>query len=79
MLIISKGLSLAKTLIKASLSDKIVINFKLIIIQILFTYNWLHYFNSTVDELFEGQVAFLAKQRAKSIATIMQIKMAQMK
>lgn len=37
---------------------------------------WLNYFNQTVDELFEGDVAFLAKQRAKSVATIMQIKMA---
>ena len=39
---------------------------------------WLHYFNNTVDELFEGEKAFLAKERAKSIATVMQIKIAQM-
>ena len=40
---------------------------------------WLSNFNKTVDELFEGDVAFMAKQKAKSIATIMQIKMAQVK
>jgi hemoglobin len=39
---------------------------------------WLNYFNQTVDELFEGDIALLAKQRAKSIATIMQIKVAQL-
>lgn len=37
---------------------------------------WLKYFKTTVDELFDGEVAFIAKQRAKSIATIMQIKIA---
>ena len=36
---------------------------------------WLRYFKATVDELFEGEKAFLAKERAVSIATIMQIKM----
>lgn len=35
---------------------------------------WLKYFNNTVDELFEGEKAFLAKERALSIATVMQIK-----
>lgn len=40
---------------------------------------WLKYFRTTVDELFDGEVAFIAKQRAKSIATIMQIKIAQLK
>src|SRR3954469_6400330 len=34
---------------------------------------WLTTFGSTVDTLFEGKNAFMAKQRAKSIATIMQI------
>ncbi len=38
---------------------------------------WLGYFNYTVDELFEGSVATKAKQRALSIATVMQIKIAQ--
>ena len=38
---------------------------------------WLFYFNSTIDELFEGSVALLAKQRALSIATVMQIKISQ--
>lgn len=40
---------------------------------------WITYFKETVDELFEGEKAFLAKERATSIATIMQIKIAQMK
>lgn len=38
---------------------------------------WLLYFKQTIDELFEGEKAFLAKERATSIATVMQIKMAQ--
>ena len=36
---------------------------------------WLGYFNQTVDELFDGDNARNAKQRALSIATMMQIKM----
>ena len=40
---------------------------------------WLHHFNNTVDELFEGDIALLAKQRAKSVATVMQIKISQNK
>ena len=39
---------------------------------------WLNYFNKTVDELFEGEKAFLAKERALSIATVMQIKISQL-
>lgn len=35
---------------------------------------WTSLFNSTVDELFSGSKAELAKQRAFSIATIMQVK-----
>ena len=38
---------------------------------------WLGYFNSTVDELFEGRISVKAKERALSIATVMQIKIAQ--
>ena len=38
---------------------------------------WLRYFNETVDELFEGEKAFLAKERALSIATVMKIKLIQ--
>ena len=37
---------------------------------------WLWLFNQTVDELFEGEKAALAKQRVLSIATVMQVKMA---
>lgn len=40
---------------------------------------WLKYFNESVDELFEGEKAFLAKERALSIATVMQIKVSQLK
>jgi hemoglobin len=36
---------------------------------------WLQLFNATVDELFEGERAELAKQRAASIATVMQVKL----
>lgn len=39
---------------------------------------WLGYFKGTVDELFEGEMAFLAKERATSIATVMQIKISQL-
>ena len=35
---------------------------------------WNYLFCTTVDELFEGATANLAKQRVKSIATVMQIK-----
>ncbi len=35
---------------------------------------WLALFNQTVDELFEGNMATLARQRALSIATVMQVK-----
>ena len=38
---------------------------------------WLKYFNESVNELFEGEKAFLAKERALSIATVMQIKILQ--
>jgi len=38
---------------------------------------WLRHFNETVDEYFTGEKAFLAKQRALSIATSMQIKITQ--
>ena len=36
---------------------------------------WVKVFSETVDELFEGAKASLAKQRAASIATMMHIKM----
>jgi hemoglobin len=38
---------------------------------------WLSHFTATVDELFEGETALRAKQRAQSVATVMQIKIAQ--
>jgi hemoglobin len=39
---------------------------------------WLTYFKASVDELFEGEIAFMAKERAISIATVMQIKISQL-
>src|SRR5438045_5270913 len=38
---------------------------------------WLKHFTTTVDELFEGETALRAKQRAASVATVMQIKITQ--
>lgn len=38
---------------------------------------WLKHFTTTIDELFGGNIALLAKQRARSVATVMQIKIAQ--
>lgn len=40
---------------------------------------WLKHFTTTVDELYEGEIALRAKQRAQSVATVMQIKMLQKK
>jgi hemoglobin len=39
---------------------------------------WLGYFKQTTDELFEGQNAFVIKERATSIATVMKIKVMQL-
>jgi hemoglobin len=39
---------------------------------------WLLHFNNTVDEHFSGEIAHVAKSRALSIATVMQIKIADM-
>jgi hemoglobin len=39
---------------------------------------WIQLFNETVDEIFEGEHAEQAKQRALSIATVMQINIAQL-
>ena len=36
---------------------------------------WLHLFNTTLDELFEGEKTTLAKKRALGIAQLMQLKM----
>ena len=36
---------------------------------------WLHLFNETVDSLFSGNIATMAKTRAKSIASLMLFKM----
>ncbi len=39
---------------------------------------WLRYFKESVDELFDGEKAFQAKERATSIATVMQIKISEL-
>lgn len=39
---------------------------------------WMRLFTQTVDELFDGEKAELAKQRALSISTMIQVKIAQM-
>lgn len=39
---------------------------------------WLRYFKETVDELFTGDNSFIIKERATSIATVMQIKTSQL-
>jgi len=36
---------------------------------------WLHHFTATIDENFKGDKAEMAKTRALSIATVMEIKM----
>jgi hemoglobin len=40
---------------------------------------WLALFNATLDSMFEGDRAELARQRAASIATVMEIKMYELK
>lgn len=40
---------------------------------------WLSNFNLTIDELFEGEMAHTAKTRALSIATVMEIKINELK
>ena len=39
---------------------------------------WLRYFKQTVDELFAGDNAFIIKERATSIATVMRFKTGQL-
>lgn len=39
---------------------------------------WILHFNNTVDEYFTGEIAHVAKSRALSIATVMQIKIAEL-
>lgn len=39
---------------------------------------WLHHFMKTVDDLFEGEKADLAKQRAQTIAYTFEMKLKQM-
>jgi len=52
------------------------INQKIKLEPIHFT-NWLSLFDQTVDEYFVGEIALLAKTRAHSIASIMQLKLQQ--
>ena len=39
---------------------------------------WLSLFDETINELFQGEIAELAKKRAHSIAQLMQLKMEQL-
>lgn len=39
---------------------------------------WLFHFNTSIDELFSGEMAHTAKTRALSIATVMQIKISEL-
>jgi len=41
--------------------------------------HWLSSFNSAVDELYNGDIAHAAKSRALSIATVMKIKISELK
>ena len=50
---------------------------KLIPLKADYFQQWTHLFTSTIDELFTGEKASLAKQRAISISTLMQIKIVQ--
>jgi hemoglobin len=47
---------------------------KIFPLQRIYFERWLELFNSTINEYFEGEKAELARQRAKSIATVMRIK-----
>ena len=40
--------------------------------------SWLSMFNASVNELFEGEMAHVAKSRALSIATVMKIKISEL-
>lgn len=48
---------------------------KKIPLQKIYFETWLTHFNNTVDELFSGPVADLAKTRAQSISAVMEHKM----
>ncbi|MEP7142854.1 MAG: group III truncated hemoglobin [Ferruginibacter sp.] len=48
---------------------------KKIPLQKIYFETWLSLFTATVDELYEGKTATLAKNRAKSIASVMLFKM----
>jgi hemoglobin len=39
---------------------------------------WLHLFDTTIDEMFAGEKASLAKKRAHSVASLMQLKILQL-
>jgi len=39
--------------------------------------SWLSMFNASVDQLFQGEIAHIAKSRAQSIATVMEIKISE--
>ena len=59
---------------KNAMEAHYVLNNKIPLQKIYFE-TWLSLFTDTVDELFAGKTATLAKTRAKSIAAVMQFKM----
>lgn len=63
---------------KNAMEAHYVLNKKIPLLKEYFA-QWLLLFCSTVDELFEGNIANLAKTRAKSIAAIMEFKMTEIK
>ena len=66
----------ADTYRKNAMKPHVALNEKSPFLKEHFT-TWLAYFKQTVDELFEGDIAYKAKERATSIATVMQIRVVQ--
>jgi hemoglobin len=58
--------------------NPLAVHFKLDISEEHFK-RWLSYFEPTVDDLFQGEIAEEAKKRARSIASIMNAKLSMLK
>ena len=59
---------------KNAMQPHLILNEKKPFLKVHFK-TWLGHFNATIDENFKGEKAEMAKTRALSIATIMEIKM----
>lgn len=59
-----------------AMGEHFIVNQKIRLEPFHFT-AWLNLFDSTVDELFKGEKAELAKKRAHAVAGLMQLKMQQ--